>query len=307
MTLHQNGSAWVVSTATDGTLTTRRSGAAGTGADYALSSTGVVTFDPGRVPQPGELMTVTYRRSRRAAARRLDAASLQNRLQLALPGLPAWAGSVTKPVPRSRADCVAAAQALLALATGAATGQAGHATWLRGTASADDVQPGDTLAVSSADGVRTLPVHAVTLTDGNAVPELWTVRADFQQSRAESLSFTVGTTVPADLPLPVPVTADAGSLPAALAGLQVTVATGSALQVDSGADAPAGGGFEVRRSDANFGSASTGDLVLNSPVRSFSVPRLAFAERFFVRMYDGSTPPNYCAVSSEVLTSLPLS
>ena len=305
--LHQNGSAWVVSTATDGTLTTRRSGPTGTGADYALSSTGVLVFDPGRVPQPGELLTVTYRRSRRAATRRLDAASLQNRLQLALPGLPAWAGSVTKPVPRSRADCVAAAQAWLALATGAATGQAGHATWLRGTATADDVQPGDTLAVSSADGVRTLPVHAVTLTDGNAVPELLTMRADFQQGRAESLSFAVDATVPKDFALPVPVTVDASALPAALAGLQVTVATGAALQIDSGADAPAGGGFEVRRSDANFGSASTGDLVLNSPVRSFSVPRLAFAERFFVRMYDGLTPPNYSAVSSEVLTSLPLS
>ena len=72
-------------------------------------------------------------------------------------------------------------------------------------------------------------------------------------------------------------------------------------------DAPAGGGFEVRRSDANFGSGSTSDLVLNSPVRNFSIPRLLFSERFFVRVYDDSTPPNYSAVSSEVLTSLPLS
>ena len=77
--------------------------------------------------------------------------------------------------------------------------------------------------------------------------------------------------------------------------------------IDSGCDAPANGGFEVRRSNANFGSAITADLVLQSPVRSFSIPRQAFAERFFVRMYDGATPPNYSAVSSEVLTSLPLS
>lgn len=307
VTLHQTGSAWVVSTATDGTLTTRRSGPTGTGADYALSSTGTLTFDPGRVPQPGELLTVVYRRSSRAAAHLKDSASDQARLELALPGLPAWAGSAAKPKPRSREDCIAAAQALLALATDSATSQAGHATWVRGTATADDVQLGDLLSVTTGSGTQLLPVQAVTLTDGNAAPEFLTVRADFAQSRSVSLSFSVDESLPADLSLPVPVTADPASLPATLAGLQVTVATGSALQVDSGTDPPANGGFEVRSSNANFGSATTADLVLQSPVRSFSIPRQAFAERFFVRMYDGSTPPNYSAVSSEVLTSLPLS
>ncbi len=307
VTLHQTGSAWALSTAADGALTTRRSGPTGTGADYALSSTGVLTFDPGRVPQPGELLTVSYRRSSRSVARRKDSASDQARLQLALPGLPAWAGSAAKPKPRSREDCIAAAQALLALATDSATSQASHATWVRGTATADDVQPGDFLSIATANGTQTLPVQAVTLTDGNAAPELMTVRADFEQSRTVSLSFTVNNSLPEDLALPVAVTPDPGNLPAALAGLQVTVATGSALQIDSGCDAPANGGFEVRRSNANFGSAITADLVLQSPVRSFSIPRQAFAERFFVRMYDGATPPTYSAVSSEVLTSLPLS
>lgn len=307
VTLHQTGSAWVVSTATDGTITTRRSGPTGTGADYALSSTGTLAFDPGRVPQPGELLTATYRRGRRAVARVQDPAGQQQRLQLALPGLPAWAGSVSDPKPRSQADCIAAAQALLALANGTGTGKTGHATWVRGTATADDVNPGDTLSVTSAAGTQLLPVHTVTVTDGNAAPELLTVRADFAQSRSRALSFTTGGSMPDDVSVPVPPTAISTTLPASLAGLQVTVATGSALQIDSGTDAPANGGFEVRRSDANFGTPATADLVLQSPVRSFSVPRQAFAERFFVRMYDGSTPPNYSAVSSEVLTSLPLS
>ncbi len=307
VTLHQTGSAWVVSTATDGTLTTRRSGTTGTGADYALSSTGMLTFDPGRVPQPGELLTVVYRRSSPSAARRKDGASDQARLQLALPGLPAWAGSVTRPKPRSREDCIAAAEALLALATGTATGRAGHATWVRGTATADDVQPGDLLSVATATGTQRLPVQTVTLTDGNASPEWVTMRADFAQSRPAGLSFTVDKALPADLTLPNNMKQYKSILPETIKKIQVTVATASALQVDSGSDPPANGGFEVRRSNANFGSATTADLVLQSPVRSFSIPRQAFAERFFVRMYDGSTPPNYSAVSSEVLTSLPLS
>ena len=305
VTLQQGGSASVVSTATDGTVTTRRAGVAGSGADYALSSTGVIAFDPGRVPQPGELVTVSYRRSRRAMARRKDAAADQERLQLALPGLPAWAGSVSNPAPRSTDDCNAAASALLALAAGNATAHTGHAAWVRGTALAVDVWPGDTLALTAMVGTRPLPVHAVTVTDGNAVPEVLSYRADFAQSRASSLSFTVTAAEEAGLAPLVAITPDAGVLPASLAGLQVTTATASQLQLDSGVDPPANGGFEVRRSDANFGSANTGDLVLSSPVRHFSIPRLQFAERFYVRMYDGSTPPNYSAVSSEVLTSLP--
>lgn len=307
VSLKQTGSAWVVSTATDGTITTRRSGAAGTGADYGMSSTGVIVFDPGRVPQPGELVTVNYRRSKRAIARRKDAASDNARAQLALPGLPAWTGTVSRPAARSTADCAAAAQALLALATGAVTQQPGRAAWLRGTATTDDVLPGDTLALRMAEVVRNLPVRSVTITDGNTVPELLKYEADFVQNRAGGLSFAVSNGTHGDLLLPVAMTADVSALPPALAGLQVTVANGTQLQIESGMDAPEGGGFEVRRSDANFGSASTGDLVLNSPVRHFSIPRLAFNERFFVRVYDGSTPPNYSAVSSEVLTSLPLS
>ena len=100
-------------------------------------------------------------------------------------------------------------------------------------------------------------------------------------------------------------TPDTTSLPGSLQGLQVTIATNTALQLDCGVDPPPGCGFEVRRSDANFGAANTTDLVLQSPVRSFSVPRAAFAERFYVRMYDGWTPLGYSPVSSVVLTSLP--
>jgi hypothetical protein len=297
----------VVSTATDGTVTTRREGAAGTGADYSLSSTGRLTFAAGLVPLPGELLTVTYRRSRRAVARLKDAAADELRLVLALPGLPEWTGHVLQPSARSSADCAAAVNALLALAAGSATNQTGSVEWTGGVAVAADVNPADTLVLDSAGGAVTLPVQAVTVTDGNCLPELLRYKAEFAQSRTDSLSFTVAKDAAADLPLPVVVTAAASSLPASLGALQVTSATATVLEIDSGADPIAGGGFEVRRSDANFGSSSAGDLVLQSPVRAFSIPRLAFAERFFVRMYDASTPPKYSAVSSVVLTSLPTS
>jgi hypothetical protein len=48
------------------------------------------------------------------------------------------------------------------------------------------------------------------------------------------------------------------------------------------------------------------DLVLRSPVRSFSIPIAAQLERVFVRMYDGSTPPLYSRFSSAVFVNMPI-
>jgi hypothetical protein len=307
VTLTQTGSAWVVSTTADGTQTARREGTAGTGADYTLSSAGMLTFDTGRVPQPGELLCVTYRRSSRASARLKDAAEDQARLQLALPGLPAWIGKVLKPKARSSADCTAAAQALLAFAGSSSAGMAGHVSWKRTTADANDVVPGDTLALQTSIAEEKFTGQEILITDAGVSPELLQYRMNFRQDRETSLSFTVSDHPASDLLYPLTVNAGTSTAPAALVGLQVTSATTAALQIDSGTDAPAGGGFEVRRSDANFGSSNVGDLVLNSPVRSFSIPRVAFQERFFVRMYDGSINRQYSPVSSVVLTSLPTS
>ena len=307
VTLTQTGSAWVVSTATDGTQTTRREGATGTGADYSLSSTGVLTFDAGRVPQPGELLCVTYRRGSRAHARLKDAAADQARLQLALPGLPAWSGKVLQPAARSSADCAAAAQALLALAVSTSAGVSGDVSWTRVAAENNDVVPGDTLVLQLASVEEKLAVQQVVITDAAASPEVLRYRMTFGQERDISLSFTMSDTPVTDLAYPLTVNTATPTALAALSGLQVTSATTTALQIDSGTDAPAGGGFEVRRSDANFGSSNVTDLVLNSPVRSFSIPRVAFHERFFVRAYDGSVARQYSPESSVVLTSLPTS
>ncbi len=89
--------------------------------------------------------------------------------------------------------------------------------------------------------------------------------------------------------------------------LTVTSLTGTALQVDAGMAPPAGGGFEVRLRDWWFGMGVDGaDLVLRSPVRNFSIPRAAQLERYYVRMYDASTPPLYSRFSSAVFVDAPV-
>ncbi len=114
-------------------------------------------------------------------------------------------------------------------------------------------------------------------------------------------------TIAADALLPETAEDGPGAVLANLQQLQVTCITGSAVQIDAGIAPPAGGGFEVRRRDWDFGPAVWQDLVLRSPVRSFSIPREAQVEQYYVRMYDASTPLVYSRFSSAVFTQYPVS
>jgi hypothetical protein len=124
---------------------------------------------------------------------------------------------------------------------------------------------------------------------------------------AEGLGLRLSETIAADALLPETALSGPGATLANLQQLQVTSITGSALQIDAGVAAPAGGGFEVRRRDWDFGPAVGQDLVLRSPVRSFSIPREAQVEQYYVRMFDASTPPVYSRFSSAVFTQYPVS
>jgi hypothetical protein len=146
----------------------------------------------------------------------------------------------------------------------------------------------------------------VAITDGHARPELLTYRIAFANDWAESLGITLSEAIATDAYLPpIAATAPAEVLDN-LQQLTVASATTTALQIDAGTSAPTGGGFEVRLRDFDFGAGVDQNLVLRSPVRSFSIPRTAQVERYYVRMYDASTPPLYSRHSSAVFTNLPV-
>ncbi len=110
-----------------------------------------------------------------------------------------------------------------------------------------------------------------------------------------------------DAVLPQTASSAPGEVLANLQQLTISALTETALQVDAGTAPPAGGGFEVRRKDWEFGAAvDPADLVLRSPVRGLSIPRAAQVERFYVRMYDASTPPVYSRFSSAVFVNWPV-
>jgi hypothetical protein len=303
----QTGSAWVQSTLPSGVTMTRLIGVTGEGVDCKVSDTGKVTFFTGRVPIAGEIVTVTYRIAQRAVARLEDPASVAAEAAGNMPGTAQWLGKVSKPEARSSMDCESAAMAVLSFASSRAAAVSGSYD----AVNPPDVWPGDVLALTSASQTMSVVVRQVEIADGMARPEMLTYKMAFANDWAESLGLPLSESIAPDTLLPL--TAMSSPLPpgsnvlANLQQLQVVSATGTALQVDSGTAPPAGGGLEVRRRDGDFGPGVDQDLVLRSPVRSFSIPREGQIEHYYIRMYDASTPPLYSRFSSAVFTDLPVS
>ena len=308
------GSLWVVSTLPSGAVQTRLDGAPGQGVDYqaeygtAAGSPGKLTFFAGRVPVAGERVTVSYRGEQRAVARLASAGSIASEALSGAPGTCRWLGKVTAPVARSSVDCESAAQAVLASATSRTAAVAGSYTMVN---PAQDIWPGDVLAVTSAGVTSSLLVRSVVVKDAHAVPEVREYQVafanDWATEWADGIGLKLSEEIAADAYLPQTASSAPGLVLANLQQLTVTSLTGTALQVDAGRARPGGGGFEVRRSDWQFGvGVDAVDLVLRSPVRSFSIPRAAQVERFYVRMYDASTPPVYSRFSSAVFMNWPV-
>jgi hypothetical protein len=309
------GSMWVLSTLPSGTLQTRLVGVAGQGVDCTASygtaagSPGKVTFLAGRVPVVGERVTVSYRGERRSVARLADVTSIASEAVNGSPGTCRWLGKVTLPLARSSADCESAAQAVLAFATSRTAAVAGSYTIVNPT---KDIWPGDVLAVTSAGVTSSLLVRSVVATDGSAIPEVRQYDLKFANDWATEWAAGIGLKlseeIAADAYLPQTSSSVPGQVLANLQQLTLTSLTETALQVDAGMAPPAGGGVEVRLIDWEFGmGVDGGDLVLRSPVRSFSIPRAAQVERYYVRIYDSSTPPLYSRFSSAVFVDAPVS
>lgn len=312
------GSAWVESTLASGAQVSRLIGLAGQGVDCeivygsAAGTSGKVVFFAGRVPAAGERLTVSYRTEQRAVARLADTSSVAREAVAGVggnvPGVSRWFGKVTQPVARSSADCESAAQAVLAMGTSRSAALAGSYVTVN---PAQDIWPGDVLSITSGGVAHQLLVRSVTMMDEHARPELISYKLSFANDWAtewaDGLGLKLSATIASDAFLP----ATAASAPAqvlnSLPQCTVLSLTSNTLQVSAGCAAPSGGGFEVRRRDWNFGAGvDTPDLVLRSPVENFGIPRAAQVERFYLRMYDASTPPLYSRWSSALFVNAPV-
>jgi len=298
------GSGWVVSTPANGGPFTRRIGTTAEAAECYLERTGKLVFYTGFQPAVGEQVAVSYRTVGRSIGRVVNAASQQTLAQAGEPAVAAWIGTVSQPAPRSSADCRNAASAIAQAAAGVSALWSGKYNGTRASF-ATDVWPGDAMQLSapSTNLNAQVVVRSANVSYRASLPDLVEYSIEFANDWADDLAIKTSETVPADAWLPATI---APTLLASLTGLTVTALNGSSVTINTGVAPPSGGGFEIRRRDFAFMPGQDPDLVARATVPNISFPRETANDRFYIRMYDGSTPPNYSEFSTALFINLPL-
>jgi hypothetical protein len=298
------GSGWVVSTPPSGGAYTRRVGTTAEAAECHLERTGKLVFYTGFAPVAGEQVAVSYRTVGRAVGRAVNTAS---QAALALAGMPveaAWIGSVTNPEARSSTDCRNAALVMEQAAASVSALWSGTYKGMR-FSFATDVWPGDALLLNapSTNLNAQVVVRTVTVSYRASYPDLVEYAIAFANDWADDLAIKTSATVPVDAWLPAAV---APTVLTNLNTLTVTAVTGTTVTVNANATPPMGGGFEVRTRDFDFMAGTDPTLVMRSTQAMMTFSRISANDRFFIRMFDGATPPNYSEFSTALFINLPL-
>ena len=298
------GSGWVVSTPPGGGAFTRRVGTTAEAAECHMGRTGKLTFYIGSTPLPGEHIAVSYRTIGRAVGRAVNSASQAALAEAGSPSVATWIGSVTRPPARCSADCRNAA---LVMEQAAASVSALWSGTYKGnrTSFAADVWPGDALLLNapSTDLNAQVVVRSVKVTYSASYPDLVNYEIAFANDWADDLAIKTSATVPANTWLPAAI---APTVLANLDWLTVTALSGNTVTVSTGVTPPSGGGFEIRLRDFAFMPGEDPTLVLRGSETSLTFSRVAPSDRFYIRMYDGATPPNYSEFSTALFINLPL-
>jgi hypothetical protein len=301
------GSGWVVSTPASGAPFTRRLGTAAEAAECHLERTGKAVFYTGYAPQAGEQVAVSYRTAGRAVGRAVNTASQQALSLAGLPAESAWIGTVTSPAARSSEDCRNAALTMELAAAGVSALWSGTYKGTRFSFAAD-VWPGDALLLNapSANLNTQVAVRAVKVSYRASYPDLVEYSIEFANDWADDLAIKTSATVPEDAWLPVAI---APTVLPNLTSLAVTTLNGTTVTVSPGATPPTGGGFEIRRRDFAFMAGEDPGLVMRASganVTTMTFARETANDRFYIRIFDGSTPPNYSEFSTALFINLPL-
>ncbi len=303
--VRQPGTVWVVSTPSGGTPFTRRLGPAIDGADCNVMRNGFLHFYKLGTPQPGETISVTYRVAAPSVARMANAASIAQEGVNGIPGVSQWIGRVVHPPARSSLDCENACQALLNFSANPTAAWTGKYSYYN-LQDQQDIWPGDALDFQSINGLNeNVIVRSVTIAATSSSPEVLNYTVEFANDWAETISMKLTDAIPVDVILPTAPETAPGAYLQNLNALQVTSITATAITVNANVTPPQNGGFEVRWMDHNFGPNVHEDLVLRSPVPNFTIVRSEDQQQFFIRMYDGSTPPLYSRISAAIFTDVP--
>jgi len=288
---------------------TRLAGSLSEGAECRVTGTGLYFF-PQYAPAADEKIVVSYRSSGRALARVLDTGSMAAEQRPGDDGARGMVKQVTLPAARTSVDCENAA--LMLLEDGVEPRVSGEwQAWSDGLpGGAQDCFPGDGVELQLASrGVAlstTVREVGIELLDPGQERSRYTIRVanDGKEPGGFSLE-SVRTQFTAEIKGQAKEQVGSNCI-GDVAGAEVTDVSSTLITVDMGCAAPAGGGFEARRSDGGSGAENDRNLAGRFSSRVFTLPRLSRAQAYYVRQYDGSSPRRYSRYSTLLRVDYPL-
>jgi hypothetical protein len=287
-------------------------GALAEGAACEITSSPSLDFFPAYVPALNELIVASYRGKGRAVAQVQNAASVAALHNGVDDGTRGSVRAAKTPGARTDVDCENAALAILEDATGTAWSGT-YETWsdfLPGAAG--DIFPGDAIAVSvpSRGALFTAIVREVEIQVADLADDRGFYTIEFANDLASPLGieYEAGSkTISLQAMPPLLQTTQVGAYyQLNLTGAQITAVTSTTVQVDAGMAPASGFGIEVREHDYGWGQANDRNLLGRFSTQSFSLPRLARTQNYFLRLYDSSSPPKYSRYSAALHIDYPL-
>lgn len=279
------------------------------GGECNIISGPALSFFTAHVPALNETIEVHYRGHGRAMARVTNPAGIAALQHGTDDGTRAAVRHLKLPLGRTSADCEVGALAILS--DGAAPGCTGkYETWSDFLpAGATDIFPGDALNLNVPACNAAFPaiVKEVVLTIEDLYGEHCVYAIQFEQNVAEDFAFAFQSKiVTAALNMTAISNTQVGSttLPD-LTGAAITLVASTTASIDAGLAPVAGGGIEVRWSDSGWGPFNDQNLAGRFTTQTFTVPRLAKVQDYFLRQFDASSPPKYSRYSAALHVDYP--
>ena len=282
------------------------------GGQCRITSSTSLDFYPQYVPALNTLIVASYRGAGRAVAEVINSASIASLQSGADNGVRGIVRTMKTPSARTQGDCENAALAILDDA-GALAWTGTYQTWsdfLPGAAV--DIFPGDgvTVNVPSQNAAFSAIVRKVSIDVVDPADDRGIYAIDFANDLAAPLALqdqSSATTVPLqDMPVRLATTQVGAYYLAALTNAQITAVTSTTAQVDAGMAPGSGFGIEVRAHDYGWGVANDRNLLGRFTTQTFSLPRLARTQNYFLRLYDNSSPPRYSRYAAALHVDYPL-
>ena len=280
------------------------------GAECYVSTEPALQFYPEYIPEANQTLEVTYRSQGHAMARVTNSASIAAYQRGGDDGVRGSIREIGLPVPRTSSDCETAALALLDDAGQGWSGE--YQAWSQFLpGSAADIFPGDGLAVdvpsrmaTFAAVVREVDVEIVDIAGENSRYAL-----RFVDAGDPSLDFAFVTALVKQTQVlaSIDITEVGNIYLADLTAAEVTNVTSTTVTIDAGLTPVAGGGVEVRYSDLGWGAGYNGNLVGRFTSAGFALTRYSRGQSYFLKSYDGSSPPKYSRYSTALYVDYPLS